>query len=100
MPPRMIDARGVLARIRDEAPTEDERRRLDHAYARATGREPRTLTRAIGRAESRTPPLVSAKVADSLHAFLHKHERCAGCGEWYVPVGRVTRCRRCRGGAA
>jgi hypothetical protein len=96
----MIDARGVLARVHDEAPTEDDRRRLDRAYARATGREPRTLTRAIDRAKSRTPPLVSAKVADSLHAFLYEHERCAGCGEWYAPDGRLPRCRRCRGGAS
>lgn len=96
MPPRMIDARGLLDRVRTVAPTEDDRRGLDRAYSDARGREPRTLSRALDRAESRTPPRVSVKVADSLHAFLHEYARCEACAEWFRPVGRSERCPRCR----
>ena len=94
MPPLMIDARGLLDRVRAVAPTEADRRRLDKAFARKTDRQPRTLDRALGRAEQRGT--VSAKVADDLHAFLGAHDCCERCGCWYPREGRNARCCVCR----
>jgi hypothetical protein len=90
----MIHARGLLDRVRAVAPTEADRRRLDKAFARKTGRKPRTLDRALARAEERGE--VSAKVADNVHAFLGAHDRCERCGRWYPCEGRNARCCVCR----
>ena len=95
MPPRMIDARGLLDRVAVDAPTDRERRMLDKAYARMMGSAPRTLLRALGRAEERGT--VSVKVADGLHGFLGMHQRCECCDRWFPRQGWSTRCSICRG---
>ena len=94
VPPLMIDARGLLDRVEAVAPTEADRRRLDKAFARKTARKPRTLDRALARAEDRGT--VSAKVADDVHAFLGAHHECERCGCWFPREGWNARCCVCR----
>ena len=100
MTPTTIHAQGFLDRVAAVVPTKDALRRLDKAYARWSGRKPRTLLRAIARAEERAKesgdPKVSAKVADSLHAFLLENAQCERCGRWFLREGRNARCCVCR----
>ena len=101
MTPTMIHAQGYLDRLAAVAPTKDALRTLDRAYARWSGREPRTLLRAIDRVEERAtktggPPEVSVKVADSLHGFLLQNAQCERCGRWFLREGRSARCCVCR----
>jgi hypothetical protein len=94
MPPRMIDARGLLDRVAADAPTYRDRKTLDKAYARKMGCAPRSLLRALRRAEERGT--VSVKVADSLYGFFGMHRRCERCDTWFPRQGWSTRCCICR----
>ena len=100
MTPTTIHAQGFLDRVAAVAPTKAALRRLDKAYAQWSGLKPRTLLKAIDRvkerAEQSDEPKVSAKVADSLHAFLRENAQCERCGRWFLRKGRNARCRVCR----
>jgi len=100
--PRMIEASGFLGAVRDLAPSRGALVQLDHDFATRTGRAPRTLMRAVMRAEARG--LVSVKVADALTTYIAPREdrarfrgRCPRCSAFLRSSNPGPYCDPCEG---
>jgi len=100
--PRMIEASGFLGAVQSLAPSRGDLARLDHDFASTTGRAPRTLVRAVMRAEARG--LVSVKVADALGAYIAPREdrvrfrgRCPRCSAFLRSTNPGPYCDPCEG---
>lgn len=98
----MIDADGFLGAVRMLAPSWGALVRLDHDFASVTGRAPRTLTRAVRRAEARG--LVSEKVAQAVDDYLAPKQdhlrfrsRCPRCWCYLRSTNQGPYCSPCEG---
>lgn len=98
--PRMIEAEEFLGAVRMLAPSRGVLTRLDSDFTGATGRAPRTLIRAVRRAEQRG--LVSVKVADAVAEYLApKQDRvrfrnqCPRCWAYLRSTNPGTYCSPC-----
>ena len=98
----MIDADGFLGTVRSLAPSRGALARLDYDFTGATGRAPKTLTRAVLRAERRGR--VSEKVASAVADYLAPkadrvlfRNRCPRCWCYLRSANAGPYCSPCEG---